>query len=1540
MCTRHTNDNLQFEDEFLKELDQNVFPNGTRFFTFYPQVYNFNHAEVREPKNPFNYNVLPDVEDPAIFMLQYVIVGERQLLVFYDSGCMGAAINEYAASVLDTECVRPGPTLMSVAGAATIELETGDEQFTLLMSDRKSMATITALRMPEITTPFPTWDLEEAWNDVLKAYSSSCPTGPSLPPAPRRIGGAPVDIMLGIRYLIHYPELLFSLPCGLGVYKSKFHAPNGEITVLGGPHRAWRMAETRSNIMGLRSFLTAEARAYFFETSTISHLYNQANTIEEDSDEFDMFEIGESFEVKSECSYIHCSNHSGEDGWIASTSWNKCIPTSIHPSNPMKLSEVADLGIDIQYRCMRCRNCNECRKGESLERISLKEEAEQYLIEESVTYNTTLGHIEAVLPFIKSPEDCLTNNFHRAMKILESQIRLAEKSEQTRLDILSSHKRLHEKGHVIPLEELDPDTQELVQDGPGYHIPWRTVYKEGSLSTPVRMVFDASSLTPGGECLNNLLAKGENNLCKILHILICFRIRPFAFTADVSMAYNGVKLHPKHYKYQKYLWKEDLKADNPVKVMVVKTLIYGVRSAGNQLNAGFKKLGDHCMNEFPNHTEGAKVLLSSIYVDDILKSCSSEEEMKENADSLVFILKQAGMGVKSVTYSGLPPSEMVSADLTHVGLVGLTWDSQDDVIGIDIKPLFFGKAKRGKVPELVTGDMKTALSKVFTRRVITGKVAGIFDPLGLVTPITSNLKLDLRTLSIQGLNWDDQIPDKYLDTWVRNLDKIQATKEIRFRRTVIPINAASTCISIITSSDASENIAVACVHTRVPLQGGGYHVQLLTAKSRLVSTNTIPKAELKGAVMGASLSFVVRSNLGALLDSSLYVTDSSIVLFWINQDQRPLQTGVRNGVVEIRRLTDPGRWYHVDTELNVADIGTRPCEVQDIGSESRWQGGADWMKLEEAHMPIRSIVNITLNGEQRRLAAQGLKAPDLHGITLYSLRTKVADRYGYSQYLLDPNKYCWERVTRVMGYVLRFVRYTRPSFSPDWKPPVHPYGAGELLEGVPVDPRQLQDEDLLWAQNYYFKIGTEEVKQFCSKKEYKDVSIEKGGILYYSSRILDGQTIEDPEGTMLDLKPLSFVRPILDRWSPISYSIMLYAHGVMSKHRNVSCSLRESRGVAYVLHGRELAIEIYEGCVSCRRFKARLLEAEMGKTHENRLTIAPAFYLVQVDLFGPFQAICEHNHRSTVKCYGVIFKDPSTSAIAIFMMQNYSTSAFLQAYTRFSSRYGHPGKIFIDAGSQLIKACKDGEFAIVDVAAELSTAYQVGMDYQTCPVGGHNAHGAVERSIRDIRALLDRVFSGLKLDLVSYETCFAWISNELNCFPICIGSKTSNLDHVDLITPSRLLLGRNNRRSLGGYVKLDTPSRLMDQMDKVYKSWWAVWKNEKILDYIPQSTKWKKTSAQPAVGDVVIFLKSESDVGFGDPVWKMGRVEEVQYSNDGVIRSVKVLYKNHNERVFRSTTRSVRKIAILHHEGELELVEQLNHAAKDAGILYFLRNPE
>ena len=294
---------------------------------------------------------------------------------------------------------------------------------------------------------------------------------------------------------------------------------------------------------------------------------------------------------------------------------------------------------------------------------------------------------------------------------------------------------------------------------------------------------------------------------------------------------------------------------------------------------------------------------------------------------------------------------------------------------------------------------------------------------------------------------------------------------------------------------------------------------------------------------------------------------------------------------------------------------------------------------------------------------------------------------------------------------------------------------------------------------------------------------------------------------MLDLSPLSFCKPIIDRYSPVAYAIMIHCHEKLTNHKNTLVTLRESLSHAYIIKGRDLAQEVRDSCVFCRRFKKKLLEVEMGKLNQNRFTVAPPFYFTQVDLMGPFIARCEHNHRSTVKVWGVVFKCPATAAVAVHAMTKCDTTAFIMAYTRFAARFGHPAKLFPDEGGQLLKACSEMEVSWIDVSSNLNAKHGVGVDFSPCPVGGHNVHGMVERSIREVKRLFQTVYGGLKLDIMSYETAFTWVANELNNLPICIGSKYKNLEHTDLITPSRLIFGHTNRRALSGCCSLGKPHR-------------------------------------------------------------------------------------------------------------------------------------
>ena len=892
MCRHHSQENKQLENDFVKQMDKAQVKPGVKYFfarsLFMPVIPQI----VPVHKMIEGYTVKKDIQHISIFMLQYVKVNEQSMLLFYDSGCMTAGLSNRAAGILGSVEVREGPTMMEVAGGGHVKLDHGDEQFHLDLVEPNTKATITGLRMDSVTSVFPLWTISEAWESILKDYNKTLPNGPELPLPPDSVGGCEVDLMLGIKYLVYFPDLITNLPSGLGIFRSKIAAPGNRTLVLGGPHPAWNHAIDAANFTSPHAYLSMEARAWYSQANTLKHVYAPvSHACESDEEEWDNVmgtgwgeEVAGGGEVCVDaCNNKHCDKHQGRQDWMVPRNWNLDHTAYSLRDSTNRFLEAELSGSEVQYRCLRCRNCNDCKKGETLEPMSMKEEAEQFLIEKSVRFDADAGKLIAKLPFVLDPETHLKPNRYIAEKIFEGQLKKISADEDTRIGVLAAFDKLASKDYVRELSSFPPDIQELINDppSPDYFIPWRFVYKESSISTPIRIVFDASSVTPGGESLNSCLAKGENRLMKISHLLMRFRTGAAAFAADIKMAYNNLALDPIHYRFQKFLWKHGLDPSNPIIVMIVCTLIYGVKPVGNQLQGGFVNVGDHCIEHFPEHTEGALSVIKDSYVDDLLRAARNLLAAKQIAESVRFTLSLAGMSCKAFTFSGEPPPPEVSSDGLSVGLIGMIWEPEKDVIGIDIKDLYLGKAKRGKLPALVTGDVMTALSKRFTKRILLGKTAGVFDPLGLLTPVTCKLKLDMQIITELKTDWDEKLPDKYLMDWVENLDMIQRLKEVRFRRTIIPADAASDTVDLIVSSDASQNIAITCIHARVRLRSGEYSVQLLTAKSKLVRYKTIPKGEIRAAVMGASLGHVAKTNLGSKYGDSIYVTDSTVALHWI-----------------------------------------------------------------------------------------------------------------------------------------------------------------------------------------------------------------------------------------------------------------------------------------------------------------------------------------------------------------------------------------------------------------------------------------------------------------------------------------------------------------------------------------------------------------------------------------------------------------------------------------------------------------------------------
>ena len=152
---------------------------------------------------------------------------------------------------------------------------------------------------------------------------------------------------------------------------------------------------------------------------------------------------------------------------------------------------------------------------------------------------------------------------------------------------------------------------------------------------------------------------------------------------------------------------------------------------------------------------------------------------------------------------------------------------------------------------------------------------------------------------------------------------------------------------------------------------------------------------------------------------------------------------------------------------------------------------------------------------------------------------------------------------------------------------------------------------------------------------------------------------------------------------------------------------------------------------------------------------------------------------------------------------------------------------------------------------------------------------------------------------------------------------------MDLITPKRLIHGRANKRALSGCCTVERPSRMLDKMNEVFEAWWKAWHMERMVDFVAKPNKWLKSDPDLMMGDIVVFQKNGDEQVLGQPVWRVGRIIEVEVDErDQRVRAVTREYKNAEENVFRTTKRAARKLAVLHKVGDLELVEELNEAAR------------
>ena len=185
-------------------------------------------------------------------------------------------------------------------------------------------------------------------------------------------------------------------------------------------------------------------------------------------------------------------------------------------------------------------------------------------------------------------------------------------------------------------------------------------------------------------------------------------------------------------------------------------------------------------------------------------------------------------------------------------------------------------------------------------------------------------------------------------------------------------------------------------------------------------------------------------------------------------------------------------------------------------------------------------------------------------------------------------------------------------------------------------------------------------------------------------------------------------------------------------------------------------------------------------------------------------------------------------------MDNYTTTSFIQAFTKLSCDHGYPKRLLCDEGSQLVKGCKDMRLDWINIKSKLMKGNQI--EFEVCPVQGHNMHGKVERKIREINLSIEKSIQNHRLSLLQWETLVSSIANQINNLPLAVCDVSGDFECLDLITPNRLMSGRNNEYCPDGVIFCDNPAAIIKENKKIFNAWFEVW----LLVHVPKLMKQSK----------------------------------------------------------------------------------------------------
>ena len=270
------------------------------------------------------------------------------------------------------------------------------------------------------------------------------------------------------------------------------------------------------------------------------------------------------------------------------------------------------------------------------------------------------------------------------------------------------------------------------------YMPWRPNLEKDD---KIRLVNDASAKPKGGPSLNDLIHVGPKLHKNLVGLLISFRLRAIALTADIEKAFLQMMLDEKDRDSVRILsLKNFTQPVSPSNIEIYRSTRppFGVNASPFLLNMVIQDLfSDEPENQW------YKIGRESFYVDNLLVSTTTVVEALQLYEVLTEKLKSVGFNLRewtsnSVQFRKSIPAEKLSTK-AHVSVSGLSWDVNLDTLSYKFED------------KVEAHSLRTTLSCL----------QQVFDPLGCILPCLLDLKMFLQECWKLKLSWDQELPTPF-----------------------------------------------------------------------------------------------------------------------------------------------------------------------------------------------------------------------------------------------------------------------------------------------------------------------------------------------------------------------------------------------------------------------------------------------------------------------------------------------------------------------------------------------------------------------------------------------------------------------------------------------------------------------------------------------------------------------------------------------------------------------------------------------------------